>query len=157
MPAKSYNELIIQYSNDEGFRHYANEARGGYAGPNLSRKAAFEGFESGDLQIFRFLNSNTNDHVFTADINEIAALRNDNNFVEEGVVFNLLSEEVAGSQAIHRFLNTETGNHHYTADSAEIETLQADGNYNSEGIIGYGGLLMLERQHRLRVLVQRSR
>ena len=42
-------------------------------------------------------------------------------------MFNLLSEEVAGSQAIHRFLNTETGNHHYTADGAEIETLQADG------------------------------
>ena len=121
MPAKSYNELIIQYSNDEGFLHYANEIEGTTLDQSLSRKAAFEGFESGDLQIFRFLNSNTNDHVFTADINEIAALRNDNNFVEEGVVFNLLSEEVAGSQAIHRFLNTKTGNHHYTADSVEIE------------------------------------
>ena len=141
MPAKSYNELIIQYSNGEGFLHYANEAEGTTLDQSLSRKAAFEGFESGDLQIFRFLNSNTNDHVFTADINEISALRNDSNFVEEGVVFNLLSEEVAGSQAIHRFLNTKTGNHHYTADRAEVETLQADGNYNSEGVIGYGGVV----------------
>ena len=141
MPSKSYNELIIQYSNDEGFLHYANEIEGATLDQSLSRKAAFEGFDSGDLQIFRFLNSNTNDHIFTSDINEIAALRNDNNFVEEGVVFNLLSEEVAGSQAIHRFLNTKTGNHHYTADSVEIGTLQADGNYNSEGIIGYGGVV----------------
>ena len=102
MPSKSYNELIIQYSNDEGFLHYANEIEGATLDQSLSRKAAFEGFDSGDLQIFRFLNSNTNDHIFTSDINEIAALRNDNNFVEEGVVFNLLSEEVAGSQAIHK-------------------------------------------------------
>ena len=45
------------------------------------------------MQILRFLNSLTNDHVFTADANEIAVLRNDNDFVEEGIVFNLLSEE----------------------------------------------------------------
>jgi len=141
MPSKIYNELIIQYSNEEGFLHYANESEGATLDQSLARKAAFEGFDSGDLQIIRFLNSNTNDHVFTSDINEIAALRDDNNFVEEGVVFNLLSEEVAGSQAIHRFLNTETGNHHYTADGAEIETFQADGKYNSEGIIGYGGVV----------------
>ena len=56
MPAKSYNELIIQYSNGEGFLHYANEAEGATLDQNLSRKATFEGFESGDLQIFRFLN-----------------------------------------------------------------------------------------------------
>ena len=54
MPAKSYNELIIQYSNDEGFLHYANEIEGATLDQNLFRKAAFEGFESGDLQIFRF-------------------------------------------------------------------------------------------------------
>ena len=90
-----------------GFLHYANETEGATLDQSLSRKAAFEGFDSGDLQIFRFLNLNTNDHIFTSDAKEIAALRDDNNFVEEGVVFNLLSEEVAGSQAIHRFLNTE--------------------------------------------------
>ena len=49
MPAKSYNELIIQYSNGEGFLHYANEAEGNTLDQSLSRKAAFEGFESGDL------------------------------------------------------------------------------------------------------------
>ena len=141
MPAKTYNELIIQYSNEDGFLHYANEAEGAALDPSLDRKAAFEGFESGDVQILRFLNSLTNDHVFTADANEIAVLRNDSSFVEEGIVFNLLSEEAAGSQEIHRFLNTETGNHHYTADSTEIANLQADGNYNSEGIIGYGGVV----------------
>ena len=141
MPSKIYNELIIQYSNEEGFLHYANETEGATLDQSLARKAAFEGFDRGDLQIVRFLNLNTNDHIFTSDINEIAALRDDNNFVEEGAVFNLLSEEVAGSQAIHRFLNTETGNHHYTADGAEIETFQADGKYNSEGIIGYGGVV----------------
>lgn len=124
-----------------GSLHYAKETEGATLEQSPSRKATFEGFDSGDLQIFRFLNLNTNDHIFTSDTNEIATLRDDNNFVEEGVVFNLLSEEVAGSQAIHRFLNTETGNHHYTADGAEIETLQADGKYNSEGMIGYGGVV----------------
>ena len=124
-----------------GSLHYAKETEGATLEQSPSRKATFEGFDSGDLQIFRFLNLNTNDHIFTSDTNEIATLRDDNNFVEEGVVFNLLSEEVAGSQVIHRFLKTETGNHHYTADGAEIETLQADGKYNSEGMIGYGGVV----------------
>ena len=74
MPAKTYNELIIQYSNEDGFLHYANEAEGAALDPSLDRKAAFEGFESGDVQILRFLNSLTNDHVLTADANEIAVL-----------------------------------------------------------------------------------
>ena len=60
MPAKTYNELIIQYSNEDGFLHYANEAEGAALDPSLDRKAAFEGFESGDVQILRFLNSLTN-------------------------------------------------------------------------------------------------
>ena len=47
MPSKSYNELIIQYSNDEGFLHYANEIEGATLDQSLSRKAAFEGFDSG--------------------------------------------------------------------------------------------------------------
>ena len=52
--------------------------------------AAFEGLRAVTCKFLGFTNSNTNDHVFTADVNEISALRNDNNFVEEGVVFNLL-------------------------------------------------------------------
>ena len=90
MPAKSYNELIIQYSNGEGFLHYASEAEGATLDQSLSRKAAFEGFESGDLQIFRFLNSNTNDHVFTADINEIPHSELDN--LKEGTEIEVFLE-----------------------------------------------------------------
>ena len=59
MPSKIYNELIIQYSNEEGFLHYANETEGATLDQSLTRKAAFEGFDSGDLQIVRFLNFNT--------------------------------------------------------------------------------------------------
>ena len=61
MPAKTYNELIIQYSNEDGFLHYANEAEGAALDPSLDRKAAFEGFESGDVQILRFLNDQSYD------------------------------------------------------------------------------------------------
>ena len=39
MPAKTYNELIIQYSNEDGFLHYANEAEGASLDPSLDRKA----------------------------------------------------------------------------------------------------------------------
>ena len=69
MPAKSYNEHIIQYLNGDGFVQDANEAERNKLDQSLYSKAAFEGFESGDLHIFRFLNSNTKDHVFTADVN----------------------------------------------------------------------------------------
>ena len=112
MPSKSYNELIVQYSSSDGFLHYANEAEGSTLEAGLTQKAAFEGFESGDVEVIRFFDSSTNDHVFTADSNEIAALRNSAQFVEEGAVFNLLGEAVAGTQAVHRFFNTETGKHH---------------------------------------------
>jgi subtilisin family serine protease len=140
MVSKVYNELIIQYSGDN-FLHYAAEEEGATLQSSLSQKAAFEGFESGDLQFTRFLNTNTNDHVFTSDLVEIEVLRSNSDFVEEGNVFRLFQNEVDGSQAVHRFFNTETGFHHYSSDSNEIAMIQASNEYLSEGIVGYGGVV----------------
>ena len=140
MVSKVYNQLIIQYSGDN-FLHYAAEEEGATLQSGLSQKAAFEGFESGDLQFTRFLNTNTNDHVFTSDLVEIEVLRSNSDFVEEGNVFRLFQNEVDGSQAVHRFFNTETGFHHYSSDSHEIAVMQASNEYSSEGIVGYGGVV----------------
>ena len=140
MVTKVYNELIIQYAGDS-FLHYSNETEGANLQSGLTQRAAFEGFESGDVQVVRFLNTVTNDHVFTADSVEIEALQSDDDFVEEGNVFRLFQTEVEGSQAVHRFFNIETGFHHYTADTDEIETFEASDSYSSEGIIGYGGVV----------------
>ena len=140
MVAKVYNELIIQYAGDN-FLHYSNETEGSNLPPGLTQKAAFEGFESGDVQVVRFFNTVTNDHVFTADLVEIEALQSDDDFVEEGNVFRLFQTEVEGSQAVHRFFNTETGFHHYSTDINEIATFEASNSYSSEGIIGYGGIV----------------
>ena len=74
MVSKVYNELIVQYSGDN-FLHYAVAEEGETLQGGLNQKAAFEGFESGDLQFTRFLNTSTNDHVFTADPLEIEMLR----------------------------------------------------------------------------------
>jgi hypothetical protein len=124
MVSKVYNELLIQYSGDAGFVHYANETEGATLQTGLTQKASFEGFESGDLQFVRFLNTATNDHVFTSDTVEINGLRSNSDFVEEGNVFRLFESEVEGSQALHRFFNTETGFHHYSSDAAEIASLE---------------------------------
>ena len=140
MVAKVYNELIIQYAGDN-FLHYSNETEGSNLQAGLTQKAAFEGFESGDVQVVRFFNTVTNDHVFTADLVEIEALQSDDDFVEEGNVFRLFQTEVEGSQAVHRFFNTETGFHHYSTDINEIATFEASNSYSSEGIIGYGGIV----------------
>ena len=140
MVTKVYNELIIQYAGDN-FLHYSNETEGANLQSGLTQRAAFEGFESGDVQVVRFLNTVTNDHVFTADSVEIEALQSDDDFVEEGNVFRLFQTEVEGSQAVHRFFNIETGFHHYTADTDEIETFEASDSHSSEGIIGYGGVV----------------
>ena len=140
MVSKVYNQLIIQYSGDN-FLHYAAAEEGATLQSGLSQKAAFEGFESGDLQFTRFLNTNTNDHVFTSDLVEIGVLRSNSDFVEEGNVFRLFQNEVDGSQAVHRFFNTETGFHHYSSDSHEIAVMQASNEYSSEGIVGYGGVV----------------
>ncbi|MBH67104.1 MAG: hypothetical protein CMM58_02005 [Rhodospirillaceae bacterium] len=141
MPSKIYNELLIEYSDSNGFLHYANETEGATLQPGLTQRAAFEGFQSGDLEFIRFLNTTSNDHVFTSDQTEIEVLRADSQFAEEGAVFNLLSAEVTGSQAVHRFFNTDTGKHHYTADANEIESFGLDENYSSEGVVGYGGVV----------------
>ena len=141
MVSKVYNELLIQYSGNAGFVHYANETEGATLQTGLTQKAAFEGFESGDLQFVRFLNTATNDHVFTSDTVEINGLRSNSDFVEEGNVFRLFESEVEGSQALHRFFNTETGFHHYSSDAAEIASLETSNLYSSEGIVGYGGVV----------------
>ena len=141
MVSKVYNEMLIQYSDDSGFVHYANETEGSTLQTGLTQKAAFEGFESGNLQFVRFLNTATNDHVFTSDVGELNALRSNSDFVEEGNVFRLFESAVDGSQAVHRFFNTETGFHHYSADAAEIAELQVSSIHSSEGIVGYGGVV----------------
>ena len=51
MVSKVYNEMLIQYSDDSGFVHYANETEGSTLQTGLTQKAAFEGFESGRLTI----------------------------------------------------------------------------------------------------------
>ena len=140
MVSKVYNELIVQYSGDN-FLHYAAPEEGETLQDGLNQKAAFEGFESGDLQFTRFLNTSTNDHVFTADPLEIEVLRSSADFVEEGDVFRLFQTEVDGTQAVHRFFNTETGFHHYSTDINEIENFEASRSYSSEGIVGYGGVV----------------
>ena len=138
--SKVYNELIVQYSG-ENFLRYANVEAGATLPSDLNQKAAFEGFESGDLQFTRFLNSNTNSHVFTSESLEIEELRLNADFVEAGNAFRLFQTEVDGTQAVHRFFNTETGFHHYSTDINEIENFEASSSYSSEGIVGYGGVV----------------
>ena len=140
MVSKVYNELIVQYSGDN-FLRYANVEEGATLPSDLNQKAAFEGFESGDLQFTRFLNSHSNTHVFTSESLEIESLRLNADFVEEGNAFRLFQTEVEGSQAVHRFFNIETGFHHYSTDKDEIETFETSSSYSSEGIVGYGGVV----------------
>jgi subtilisin family serine protease len=141
MVSKVYNELIVQYSDNSGFLHYANQVEGANLHSGVTANGAFEALESGDLQFIRFLNTSTNDHVFTADTNEITALQQNPDFVEEGAIFRLSSTETLGTQAVHRFLNSDTGFHHYVTESSEVSRLTESNSFISEGIVGYGGVV----------------
>jgi len=76
--------------------------------------------DTGDTNVYRFYNTLTGVHFYTADDAERAIVQQRYpQFADEGAVYRALRAPAAGATPIYRFYNTQTGAHFYTADPAE--------------------------------------
>lgn len=95
---------------------------------------------SGDNPVFRFYNTGTGTHFYTASEGEaLSIMETLENFTLEGAAFRTAATGDAGKIGIFRFLNTQTGTHFFTASTQERDivrsTLPA---YRDEGTAFFG-------------------
>lgn len=78
-------------------------------------------------EIFRFLNTETGAHFFTASTAERDhLLQNNPAFTYEGNVFDSNASEANGGVPVYRFINTQTGTHLYTASEEERQNISSN-------------------------------
>ncbi len=101
-------------------------------GPNVS-------IPSIALGVYRFFNSETGTHFYSADHSEATSI-NDNlaAYNYESVAYRSVSSSDANAVEFYRFFNTETGTHFFTASSTERDTVISTlPQFNYEGIAYY--------------------
>jgi len=84
---------------------------------------------------FRFFDTQTGGHFFTASADEAAQVRASlPNLVQEGIAWTT-PDKGTGTVDVFRFLDTKTGDHFYTADVSERDGLLKGGtSYHYEGV-----------------------
>lgn len=92
--------------------------------------------DNSPFQIYRFLNSETGTHFYTASIEERNALiSGDASLTYQGNVFDSNATEAGGGAAVVRFFNTMTGTHFYTADTEEAANIRSNlPQFTEEGV-----------------------
>ncbi len=85
--------------------------------------------------VFRFFNSETGAHFYTASLEERdAILEALPNFAFEGIVFEAAAPDALNAIPVYRFLNRVTGVHVFTSFPDEAQAFADDNFYRSEGI-----------------------
>ncbi|MEM7224269.1 MAG: hypothetical protein AAF495_14905 [Pseudomonadota bacterium] len=80
-----------------------------------------------DNGIYRFFNTNSGTHFYTASAEERDAVINiAEGFVFEGPAFKGVDESANGADAVFRFFNTDTGVHFYTISTDERDAILAN-------------------------------
>ena len=88
--------------------------------------------------VYRFLNQDTEVHLYTISEAERDATQELNNFIFEGEAFFAYPTEEEGTIPIYRFFNTVTGAHFYTPSIAERDNVETNlPDFISEGIAYY--------------------
>ncbi|WP_420412682.1 matrixin family metalloprotease [Roseibium sp.] len=79
--------------------------------------------KSGELEIYRFLNTTNGAHFFTASEAERDSLIHTSAvYAYEGVAYYGFEQGTANTQELYRFFNADTGIHFYTASAAERDS-----------------------------------
>tara|TARA_Y100000589_G_scaffold331639_1_gene386070 strand:+ start:921 stop:1937 length:1017 start_codon:yes stop_codon:yes gene_type:complete len=87
-----------------------------------------------DLEpVYRFLNSKSGSHLFTAFEEEKDHLLSLPDFVFEGVAFRAYSSDSSATVAVHRFFNTEIGGHFFTSNKIEMDAVLEMEQFRYEG------------------------
>ncbi len=89
------------------------------------------------MPVYRFLNSFSGSHLFTAFEKEKDHLITNTDFVFEGVAFKAFASESSATASVHRFFNTEIGGHFFTANAFEMEIVSNMSQFRYEGTAFY--------------------
>ena len=86
------------------------------------------------ITVYRFYNSGTGAHLYTADGNEWNSLLNNRSFQYDGTAYSIWAE--FARTPLHRFYNPKKGVHFYSADANEVARVRAtlSGTYRYEGV-----------------------
>ena len=89
---------------------------------------------SGTSPVYRFFNTATGVHLYTADENERAFIdENLNNFVFEGTPYYSYDTQVEGTIPLYRFYNEELNAHFYTPSTEERDSFVSSPDFEPEG------------------------
>lgn len=116
-----------------------------------SQKASYSGL----VPVYRFYNSGTNAHFYTANEVERTTLESVASFTNEGIAFEVSPMPQPGLAPVYRFLNSTTGIHLYTISEDERALIQTNlPAFQFEGVayyasqVGGTGLTPLYRFYR---------
>ncbi len=102
---------------------------------------AFSAFEVGvpesTVSVYRFYNSKTGTHFYTANSTERDAVMKLDGFGYEGVAYLAGTTAAGGLDPLYRFYNSNTGSHFYTANEAERAAVSKLVGFAYEGIAYY--------------------
>ena len=89
---------------------------------------------TGTSPVYRFFNTSTGIHLYTADENERAFVEeNLDNYVAEGTPYYGYDTQVEGTVPLYRFYNSELDAHFYTPSAEERDAFIASSDYEPEG------------------------
>jgi Repeat of unknown function (DUF5648) len=89
---------------------------------------------TGTSPIYRFFNTSTGIHLYTADENERAYVENNlDNYVAEGTPYYGYDTQVEGTVPLYRFYNAELDAHFYTPSTEERDFFLQSPDYEPEG------------------------
>ncbi|MCQ2231038.1 MAG: hypothetical protein MJZ30_04205 [Paludibacteraceae bacterium] len=84
--------------------------------------------EAGTKPLYRFFNSKTFDHFYTANYDEYKKLRETSqSYKYEGIVGYVFSSKQRGYNEVYRLYNGKTGEHFYTTSRDEVNRCEAKG------------------------------
>jgi hypothetical protein len=108
---------------------------------NLFDSNALEANTTGEIPVFRFFNTQTGTHFYTASTTERdSIIANLPQFNFEGTAYQAYSDADIERAPLYRFFNTQTGTHFYTASETERANVIANlPQFNFEGIAYYVG------------------
>jgi V8-like Glu-specific endopeptidase len=106
---------------------------------------------NGGTPLFRFYNTETGHHFFTASKDEADYVKGKSDsgqwpFKYEGVAFNVYASDptpnTQGQEvAVHRFYSPELNRHFYTANQTEVDEIKLTGQWKYEGIGFWGEII----------------
>ena len=130
------NSQLEFYTTDEFERDYIIENLPQYEIQGIAFIAANEPSQediSGLIPVYRFYNSNTGVHMYTASVDEKDAVLENSSYTFEGIAYYGYETQTPKTVPLYRFYNSELDAHFYTASTEERDAYLDSPEFQPEG------------------------